>query len=98
MPGSGGRKIPVVKRTVGNPRNPFKNRNISYLKSYLTIRLRTYPLNRSLLEGPCPKPYEFDLVEEPTVFIKVPNIALSQRCLSDRKILWTDPFNSSYSS
>ena len=84
--------IPIYKRMCKNPNNIFAYKHSTYgLSDQLEYKERKWPLNMCLLlEGSCPKKWEFDFIEEPTVFIKVPDIHLNNDEYSERIIQYTD--------
>lgn len=90
------KNIPKYTYTYKNPNNVFKGKWFpsSRLQSNLSIRYKNWTLNKSLLEGSCPKTYEFEIIEEPTVFIKVPYCRkLNNIEKSFRKIQYTDKWH-----
>ena len=76
----------IVKIYCKNPNNRFIRKNPYYVKYYLEQRYKTYPLNKGLLQGPCPKKHEFEFILEPTVFIKIPDSAKDLLFISNKDI------------
>lgn len=86
-------RLLIHRVTCKNTQNAFAHRhNTRYIEAGLNYRKHLWPLNKCLLDDHCPKAWEFELVEEPTVFIKVPDIKLTNDEHSLRVIQYTDPW------
>ena len=84
-------KIPIHRRVCKNPNNIFAGKHSTFGMSHdLNYKKSKWPLNMCLLDGYCPKKWEFDFIKEPTVFIKVPDIKLTNDEYSERIIQYTD--------
>jgi len=87
----GTRRVPIYSKVCKNPANIFSRcHGTRGIEIGLAQRKRLWPLNKCLLEDYCPKRWEFELIEEPTVFIKVPDIKLTNDEYSQRIIQYTD--------
>ena len=85
------RPIPIFRRICKNPNNIFAGKHSIFgMDHNLNYKKSKWPLNMCLLEGSCPKKWEFDFIKEPTVFIKVPDIHLNNDEHSERIIQYTD--------